>query len=128
MLLRDINSLEVSNLNKEYVKSRLVDSTYISFKQFSKISEKNPSKKEVKAFNNLVKNKDIVIQKTDKGNNVVNLKFVTSVYRKPTFSGVFTNLESFIPDKYKHGFIETLLHGSFRLCSNYENFHREFET
>ena len=44
-----------------------------------------------------------------------NNKFVTSVYRKPTFSGVFTNFESFIPDIYKHRLIETLLHRSFRL-------------
>ena len=57
-----------------------------------------------------------------------NNKFVTSVYRKPTFSGVFTNFESFIPDIYKRGLIETLLHRSFRLCSNYENFHQEIES
>ena len=57
-----------------------------------------------------------------------NNKFVTSVYRKPTFCGVFTNFESFIPDTYKRGLIETLLHRSFRLCSNYENFHWEIET
>ena len=57
-----------------------------------------------------------------------NNKFVTSVYRKPTFTGVFSNFESFIPDIYKRGLIETLLHRSFRLCSNYENFHREIET
>ena len=71
MLFRDINSLEVSNLNKECVKSRLRDSAYTSFKQVSKISEKNLSKEEVKALNNLVRNKDIVIQKADKGNNIV---------------------------------------------------------
>ena len=53
---------------------------------------------------------------------------MTSVYQKPTFSGVFTNFESFIPDIYKRGLTETLLHRSFRLCSNYENFHREIET
>ena len=58
----------------------------------------------------------------------VNNKFVTSVYRKPTFRGVFTNFQSFIRDIYNRGLIETLLHGSFRLCSNYENFHREAET
>ena len=57
-----------------------------------------------------------------------NNKFVASIYRKPIFSGVFTNFESFIPDIYKRGLIETLLHRSFRLCSNYENFHREIET
>ena len=53
---------------------------------------------------------------------------MTSVYRKPTFTGVFTNFESFIPDIYKRGLIETLLHRSFRVCSNYENFQREIET
>ena len=57
-----------------------------------------------------------------------NNKFVTSVYHKPTFSGVFTNFESFIPEMHKRGLLETLLHRSFRLCSSYENFHREIET
>ena len=53
---------------------------------------------------------------------------MTSVYRKATFSVTFTNFESVISDIYKRGLIETLLHRSFRLCSNYENFHREIET
>ena len=54
-------------------------------------------------------------------------KFLKSVYRKPIFSCVFM-VESFIPDMYKRVFIKNLLHRSFRLCSNYENFHREIET
>ena len=45
-----------------------------------------------------------------------NNKFVTSVYCKPTFSGILTNFESFIPDMHKRGLIEILLN-SFRLCS-----------
>ena len=57
-----------------------------------------------------------------------NNKLVTSVYRKPTFSGVFTNFESFIPEMHKRGLIETLLHRSFRLCLSYENFHCEIKT
>ena len=57
-----------------------------------------------------------------------NNKFVTSVYRKLTFSGIFTNFESFIPAIHKYGLIETLLHKSFRLCFSYEKFHREIET
>ena len=44
-------------------------------------------------------------------------KFETSVYRKLTISGVFTNFESFIPKLGKRGLIETLLYRSFRLCS-----------
>ena len=33
-------------------------------------------------------------------------KFVTNVYRKKTFSGVYTNFNSFIPETYKTGLIK----------------------
>ena len=56
-----------------------------------------------------------------------NKKFTTSLYRKPTFSGVFTNFESFIPNLYKYVLIFTLLHRDFKLCSNFELFHQEIE-
>ena len=32
-------------------------------------------------------------------------KFVTTVYRKPTFSGVYTHFESFLPTVYKFGMV-----------------------
>ena len=35
---------------------------------------------------------------------------LTSVYRQPTFSGVFTNFESYIPDMHKRGLIEIWLY------------------
>ena len=56
-----------------------------------------------------------------------NNKFTTSVYCKPTFSGVFTNFESFIPNLYQSVLIFTLLHRAFKLCSNFELFHQEIE-
>ena len=52
-----------------------------------------------------------------------NNKLTTSVYRKPTFSGVFTNFGSFIPKSYKYNLLFTLLHKAFKLCSNFEHFH-----
>ena len=73
MLFREITSFYIGNFNKECVKSRLRDSAYSSFKQTSKISEKNLSREEVKALNNLVKNKDLLIQEVGKGNNIVGL-------------------------------------------------------
>ena len=36
-------------------------------------------------------------------------KFITSVYQKPTFSGVYTHFESFMPDTYKTYMIYTLV-------------------
>ena len=39
-----------------------------------------------------------------------NAKFVTNVYRKETFTGVYTNFFSFIPLEHKFGLVSTLLH------------------
>ena len=44
---------------------------------------------------------DIAIIREDK-------TFTTSVYRKPTFSGVYTHFDSFLPSTYKFGTVYTL--------------------
>ena len=51
--------------------------------------------------------------------------FSTNIYRKVTFSGVFTDFESFIPISYKLNLIFSLLFTAFKLCSNFELFHQE---
>ena len=56
-----------------------------------------------------------------------NGKFITSVYRKPTFNGLFTNFYSFIPLNYKCTLVSSLLHRIFNLCSSYENFRVQLE-
>ena len=52
-------------------------------------------------------------------------KFTTSVLRKPTFSGVFTNFDSFTLISYKHGLVNTLLFPCFKICTSYEKLHNE---
>ena len=54
-----------------------------------------------------------------------NNQLITSVFRKATFSGVFTNFKSFMPVTYKFSLVHTLLHRSFSICSSYEKFHEE---
>ena len=56
-----------------------------------------------------------------------NGKFSTSVYRKPTFTGLFTNFHSFIPLAYKRSLVSCLLHRIFNIFSSYENFHIQLE-
>ena len=56
-----------------------------------------------------------------------NGRFSTSVYRKPTFTGLFTNFHSFVPLAYKRSLACCLLHRTFHLCSSYENFHVQLE-
>ena len=52
-------------------------------------------------------------------------KSVTSVYGKPTFSEIYTHLDSFLPTTNKIGMIHTLLCRCFRVCSDWTKFHLE---
>ena len=51
--------------------------------------------------------------------------FCTSLYRKPTFSGLYSHYRSYMPDSYKKGLVYTLLHRAFVLCSSWHKFHEE---
>ena len=50
---------------------------------------------------------------------------ITSIFRKATFRGVFSNFNSFLPVAYKFGLVYTLLHRCFQICSTYEKFHEK---
>ena len=56
-----------------------------------------------------------------------NNTFVTSVYRKAMFSGVYPNFESFIPFSYKVGLLSTFIYRCSTICSNMSKFHLELE-
>ena len=51
--------------------------------------------------------------------------FTTTVYHKSTFSGVYSNFNSFIADDYKHGSIFTLLFRTFSIVSDFSKFHEK---
>ena len=52
-------------------------------------------------------------------------KFVTNIYQKKAFSGVYANFNSFIPQTYKTGLIKSLLFRCFSLCSDFVELHHE---
>ena len=54
-----------------------------------------------------------------------NHKLETSVHRKSTFSGVYTNYSSFIATEYKSNLITTLLYRTFTIVSDYHKLHKE---
>ena len=60
----------------------------------------------------------MLISGNDKG-------FTTTVDHKPTFSGVYSNFNSFIADECKHGLIFTLLFRIFSIVSDFCKFHDE---
>ena len=71
-----------------------------------------------KESNNSLPFLDILISRSENG-------FKTSVYHKPTFSGVYSNFNSFIYDQYKIGLIFTLLFRTFSILSDFSKFHMD---
>ena len=51
--------------------------------------------------------------------------FSTTIFRKTTTIGFFTNYLSFTPLSYKIGFVKTLIDRAFKICSNLWLFHDE---
>ena len=52
-------------------------------------------------------------------------RFVTAIYRKPTFSGVYTHFDSFLLRDYKVGMIYTPAYRSFKICFDWTRFREE---
>ena len=52
--------------------------------------------------------------------------FSTSVFRKPTFSGLGISFFSFCSKNFKSNSIMTLLHRAYNVCSSYSNLNNEF--
>ena len=49
----------------------------------------------------------------------------TSIYRKPTFSGLYLKWNSFVPKQFKTGLVNCLLNRAWKICSNSDLFHQE---
>ena len=62
---------------------------------------------------------DVKVLRKDK------LGFITSIYRKKTFTGVYLNWNSLTSRRYKTGLIKCLLNRSWRICSDLKLFHLE---
>ena len=52
-------------------------------------------------------------------------KFTFSGYGKPTFSGIYTHFDSFLPSSNKIGLLHTLLYRCLWICSDRTKFHLE---
>ena len=53
--------------------------------------------------------------------------FITSVYRKKTYTGLLTNYFSFTPFKYKLGLIKTLIDRAYKINNTTQGFHNDIK-
>ena len=61
---------------------------------------------------------DILVTREDK-------EFTTNIYCKSTFSGLYTNFHSFLPESYKTDLCLTLLFRTYTICSDWSKIHIE---
>ena len=52
---------------------------------------------------------------------------ITSVYRKPTFTGLGMNFLSFSPKLFKINSMKTLINRAYNICSDYVSFYNELK-
>ena len=79
---RDIHNLEIlANEDLDFVKKNPKETALSSFKQYNENSQQSLSKEELIVLTNLSRNKDIVIQRSDKGNSVVTVDKDTYIKR-----------------------------------------------
>ena len=72
LLYRDIKDLDLPNEKTNFLKAKIKDFALSSFKLYNeKGTVSSLNKDEIVAMKTLSKNKDLIIQKSDKGNSVV---------------------------------------------------------
>ena len=108
-----------SNTNKPLTYFRYVDDTVAAFNNkddcnnfFTDLNCLHPSLRFIqeKESNSSLPFSDVLVERQ-------NSDFVTSVYRKPTFTGQYLRCNTFSPTKRKTDLISTLVHRAFMICS-----------
>ena len=106
---------------------RYVDDTFLIFNDrqnpndfLNYLNHKHPNIKLTieNETNNTLPFLDVFIQRKE-------FTFETSVYRKPTFTGLGTNFLSNTQHNFKISSIKTLIYRAYNLCSNYKLFNKE---
>ena len=108
---------------------RYVDDTFAIIHKNAKVS------KIKKILNNF--HKDIQFSSVQERNNELpfldvlvhrrSKKLETSVYRKPTYTGLMTKWSSFVPKRYKISAVSSMIYRAIRISSSFEIMHKEFD-
>ena len=120
--------MENCSCTKPLFYCRYVDDTYLVFENRSQMVEffkfMNEQCECIKftkeeEHSNQLPFLDVLVKRNSEG------KISTTLYRKPTFSGLYLRWDSFVPKQYKRGLINCLIHRAWKICSSYEQFHLE---
>ncbi|CAF5086883.1 unnamed protein product, partial [Rotaria sp. Silwood1] len=103
----------------------LLDPKFSAKKVCAELSKLHPSVKFTSQEEDAVTHKlpflNVLIQRQE------GIGFQTRIYRKPTFTGLITKWNSFVPKIYKYNTISVMVHHAIQICSSYKALHAEFQ-
>ena len=107
---------------------RYVDDTFLVFRNASHIplflDYLNSKHRNIEFTSEIENNNRLSFLDIDISNTLNG--FQTSIYRKPTFTGLCTKFTSFIPMQYKRNLVSTLAFRALKICSSFASIHSEF--
>ena len=71
-------------------------------------------------ISDIIRCQDVKIRRSE--NN-----FITSIYRKPTYTGLFSKFYAFSPKQNKENLVYTLTYRAYKICSNFQLLHEQFQ-
>ena len=121
LFFRDIRHLDImSNEDLDFVKTKTKEAALSSYRSYNNNVPQNLSKEELTALQNLSKNIDLIIQKSDKGNSVV-------IVQRQDYLGKMNDILS---DEKKFSKVslkdDTLLNFSINQVKHADNFFKKF--
>ena len=103
---RDIKAMDVPSSDLDIIKAALKEYAYGSFKKYDFLKELNLSRDEYNALKNLLSLKNIIIQKSDKGNSVVLIKPFDYINRMETLISDQAKFQKLlVPENKDYNFI-----------------------
>ena len=102
----DIKAMDVPSSDLDIIKAALKEYAYGSFKKNDFLKELNLSRDEYNALKNLLSLKNIIIQKSDKGNSVVLIKPYDYINRMETLISDQAKFQKLlVPENKDYNFI-----------------------
>ena len=83
LIYHGIHNLDMTNEKKEVLKSRITDCAFSSFSSYNENGASlNLIPKELAVLKSLSKNKNLIIQKSDKGHSIAIIDYVAIISKK----------------------------------------------
>ena len=127
LLYHDIHNLDITNEKKEVLKTRIKDCAFSSFKSYNENGAPlHLTPEEFTALKSLSKNKNLIIQKSDKGNSIAIIDYLEKMRNILSDSSKFTQVS--VAEEKQLNFIVNVEKHITDLLKNLKNSEVIFET